>query len=475
MVRNRNRPRTEVTRRKLKPVIKEVCKGTVSITNERYHQRSIAERCPCILELSFTVRLSTGVDKIKRWIVKAIQENPDSPMTTRYDIHTRMTKEIAICSRLFDAISDYQKRVGIQDTYFNSLFPPMVASRLNLTPKHTRPDRFCVIIYEDLDTLGYNFENALTGFDLPTAEMLVKNLAFMHAVPIAMRLKNIFQFKESVLHMLNEVPDGTHIKDHYKLIYRDMRLGLDNQPELEPHMENIQAWIELSQKYSWTNKVYDTLEWFTICHPRYSIRNIMVRRNDEGEPEESKVLEPHRLEFNTGVKDLVYFMFTSLGTQLLQEKFDHIIAVYHHHFTKTLQDHKVEPNQIEMFTDEKFMHELNAMAPYTLADILYTLRTIICDGFDKKGEPILGPDYRVKFKDIILLFIAKHWIVEIPTDPQAPEEPQGPVDPQAPAEQQIEGIQQGLAELQIHAAPQGAGEPPVEQQRADQLQPRVVL
>ncbi|KAH1005912.1 uncharacterized protein LOC109543152 [Dendroctonus ponderosae] len=471
---NRNQPETEVKRRRLKPLIDEVAKGSTVITNERYHQRSVAGRSPCVLELSMTVRMTTGTTKVNRWILKAIQENPKAPMTTRYDVHTRMTKEIAICSKLFDAIGDYQKRVGIETTYFNSLFPHMVATRLNLTPTRSRPDRYCVIIYDDLDPLGYHFENACTGFDLPTAELLVKNLAFMHAIPIAMRLKNIFQFKESVMHMLNEVPDGTDIKDHYKQIYRDMRLGLDNQPELEPHMEKIQAWIELSQKFSWTSKVYDTLDWFTICHPRYSIRNIMVKRNEDGMPTESKILEPHRLEFNTGVKDLVYFMCTSIGTALLRDHFDDIIDVYHDHFITILLQHNVEIEQIERFSKEKLMNELNAMAPYTLADILYTLRTIICDGFDAKGEPILDRDYRVKFKDIILLFIAKQWITEIPTDPRPPGGPQPPGepprqgDPQGAAEIQIEGAQQALAQLliggdllapdqlQIHGEQQGA-------------------
>ncbi|KAH1013044.1 hypothetical protein HUJ05_012097 [Dendroctonus ponderosae] len=400
----------EVKRRRLLSYIEALFDETIEVISEEVKPRSLPRNNPYIFDLNLVVRTASGHEENFNWIVKALQEDPKATITTRYDVQARMTKEIQLVEHFIDAVTGYQSSIINLTTTYESLFPKMYGCGTSGKKGHKEADQFSVLIYENLDSLGYNFEDPCRGFDMPTVEVAVKNLAYLHAVPIAMRLKNTFKFKERCLHLFNEIPDGSTVKDYHKEIYRKMRIGLDKHRELEEHRPKIETWIQISQRYSWTVKLFDSLDWFTVCHPRYSIRNIMVLR--------------------------------------------------------VLQCHEVELKDIEIFTFSSFIKEFNTMGPYMLANILYTLRTIVYSNIDDNGEPVLENAYQEKFKKIIQNFIGRQWIRDLVPDrkssspPQAPGGPPPPGDQQPPGEPKPPGVPQHPAEPQLPAALQPSGEKP---------------
>lgn len=233
---------------------------------------------------------------------------------------------------------------------------------------------FCII--------GYSNADRTVGFDFEGAQLVLKDLSFFHAAPIALKIKKPEQFENK-------------IKTHLKNMMLD-----ENGPEPPPPTkENI--WITILQEYEEVKPYLDTLNTILKMDPKAFKEKmkkvpkepfVSISHNDlwtnntmqifsEEKPIKNKLIDFQMYQYDSIAKDLLFFICTSVILPVLQEHFDDLIDFYYKNFINILD--KLGCNTTP-FSYENFLEELNAQARDELGHIIFFQIPV----FGKKGEAV---------------------------------------------------------------------------------------
>ena len=158
----------------------------------------------------------------------------------------------------------------------------------------------------------------------------------------------------------------------------------------------------------------------TICHNDFWVNNMMLRWDDQGIPQEIRIVDYQTTHYNTAVVDLIFFLFTSVQNEVLEENLEEFFRSYFDEFQRCLQANGCP---LKDFTYESFMEEVDEMAKLELQHILMMTKILriesnkIKDASDLSMDVIastdlIGPDFYAKFKLVILLFKKMKWLME---------------------------------------------------------------
>jgi len=368
-----------------------------------------------MLALDVTVN-KAGKEEVLNLVAKLL---PASEMLRlAFDCGVTFKKEIDAYTKTIPALIKFQREHNVPENKILDIFPKCYGARMSI--KDEAVDDDAVLIFENLKVQGYETGDRFVGFDLEHAEMIVKDLAKFHAVPIAMRVLNPNDFKEYVGPCI--VPNNgiETLPEDVAGAFTDSIIEVGKTiPELEPYLEKVTK-IVLESNDDMKNENIPEINtpFATAVHSDYWVNNTMVLRDENGKPLKNKIVDLQIMQYGSAMRDLIFFLFTSVINSVLEENYEKLIRLYHNTFIDYLKDFKID---LEPYSWENFLAEIEDVAPKEFHHVAFMLKPI----FTEKGKinsllefqpsdwgrrDLIGPAHRQKLKDTILAFAKRDWI-----------------------------------------------------------------
>lgn len=339
-------------------------------------------------------------------------------LRTAFDVQVTFKKEIDAYVITIPALIDFQKEYNVPKERLLDIFPQCYGARLSIDQNEVDDD--AVLIFENLKVQGYDTGDRFIGFDYDHAKMIVQDLAKFHAVPIAMRIIDPDRFQAKIGPCIVKNSGIETLPEDVGSAFKDSILDTIVQiPECEPYVKIVED-IVMKSEEDMKNKNAPQLksDYATAVHSDYWVNNTMVLQDKEGNPLKNKIVDLQIMQYDSALRDLVFFLFTSVINSVLDEHYEDLIKIYHETFVEYLSDFKID---LEMFTWEKFLEELEYIGPQEFHHVAFMLKPI----FTEKGKinnladfqpsdwgrrDLLGPAHKEKLKDTILAFAKRKWI-----------------------------------------------------------------
>ncbi|CAH0553110.1 unnamed protein product [Brassicogethes aeneus] len=392
--------------------IEVVDQNTFILTAPGEHYGSI------MLGLDVTVKKNNGKEEVLNLVAKLIPQS--EVLKIAFDIFVTFKKEVFAYTKTIPTLIALQKEKNVPKNKILDVFPKCFGARVCLDENKNQVDEDGVLIFENLKLQGYKTEDRLIGFDLDSARIVVQDLAKFHAVPLGLKLLKPEVFKEKVLpalihnNGLEQLPPEVGMAFHNSIMY-----GAHNISELEHLLERLQYIVDDAFKNPYVNRPPPNEPWGTMAHSDFWVSNTMLLRGNDGKPLKNKIVDLQIMRYASAVRDLVFFLFTSVTNSVLNEHIDEFIKLYYDTFVDTLNDLNIDLNP---FSWNAYLAELNEVAPTEVYHILIMLKPICTEkgkvqssledfqDSDWSCKDLLGPNHRRKLRDTVLALDKKGWL-----------------------------------------------------------------
>ncbi|CAG9854565.1 unnamed protein product [Phyllotreta striolata] len=334
-----------------------------------------------------------------------------------FNVYVTFKKEVLAYTDAVPAIARFQQLHGIPaEKSYRNLFPKCHGARINADTDVLEVDDQCVLLLENLKIRGFRTEDRLRGLDAEAVRLILRDLARFHATPVAFKLLDREEFDAKVMpclvdsSVMEEVP-------HIRSVFHDSILeGALDCAELAPHWDRIRAVCEAVKSLK---KPEPGEPWATVCHQDFWTSNTMIRK-EGGRCVENKIVDLQLTGYDSGLKDLVFFLFTSVINEVLDEHFDEFLKIYYDAFIDTLKDY--EGVDVGRFSWAGFNRELEIAASSEVYHILFMLKPICTERGAVKNSPenfqdsdwtrkdLLGPNHRRKLKETVLSLVKRKFL-----------------------------------------------------------------
>ncbi|XP_017774129.1 PREDICTED: uncharacterized protein LOC108560920 [Nicrophorus vespilloides] len=368
-----------------------------------------------MLALDATVKID-GKEEILPLVAKML---PASDMLrVAFDSGVTFQKEIDAYTKTIPALVQFQRDYNVPEHKILDIFPKCFGARISLDKDEV--DENAVLIFENLKVKGYDTGDRFVGFDLPHAQMIVKDLAKFHAVPIAMKKLRPNDFDKYVGPCIIPNAGIETLPDDIAAAFTDSIIEIGKTiPELSPYLEKITE-IVLTSTEDMKNKNGPPIitPYATAVHSDYWVNNTMVLRDANGNPLKNKIVDLQIMQYDHALRDLIFFLFTSVQNPVLDAHYDDLIKLYHETFYDYLKDFGAESDD---YSWKNFLTELEDIGPKEFHHVAFMLKPI----FTEKGKinnlsefkpsdwgrrDLIGPAHKQKLKDTILAYVKRNWI-----------------------------------------------------------------
>lgn len=371
-----------------------------------------------MLAIEVTVRKESGKEQTLHLVAKLIPAN--EMLRIAFDVPVTFKKEITAYTETIPTLEEFQKKHGVRDKLYSSLFPKCYGARISLDSNKNVVDEDGVLVFENLKIEGYQTEDRLVGFDLEAAKLILSDLARFHAVPLALKAQKPELFKEKVMPALVQNKGLEQLPVEVGLAFHNSIMeGAKEVPELEPYLERIQKVVDYSAEHPYVNRARDDELFSTISHSDFWVSNTMLLRDNSGKPISNKIVDLQIMTYSSAVRDLIFFLYTSVINEVLDEHYDQLIQTYYNSFIKTLKELKADTAPYSL---ETLLKELDKVAPSEVYHVLVMLKPVCTErgkvqnsleefqDTDWSRKDLLGPAHRKKLKATALALIKKNWI-----------------------------------------------------------------
>uniref|UniRef100_V5G064 CHK kinase-like domain-containing protein n=1 Tax=Anoplophora glabripennis TaxID=217634 RepID=V5G064_ANOGL len=173
-----------------------------------------------MLKLDVTLKdESDGTEEELHAVAKMI---PEQEFVRKiFNIQVTFKNEVAMYNVIAPTLRDFQRENGVNEVI--DCFPELYGARLNLGEQNGNVDENAVLILENLNFKEYQCVDRHVGFDLETAQLILKDLAAFHAIPLALKLKKPEVFDEKIRPYLAPFPfEPKPIKEEIKSVFLEM-------------------------------------------------------------------------------------------------------------------------------------------------------------------------------------------------------------------------------------------------------------
>ncbi|KAJ3658372.1 hypothetical protein Zmor_010113 [Zophobas morio] len=299
-----------------------------------------------MLSVDITVQNAYGTEEIHT-VAKMVP--PNDFIQKVFNTQTTFKNEIAFYNNIVPVLQEFQREQGMDELI--DFFPKYYGSRINLSGDPSVVDSDAVLLLENLKTAGYkNFERTL-GFDLDTSKLIVADLAYLHAVPLGLKLTKPDVFETEVKKYLAPFePDGPNeFQQRFFAI-------TDKIDELRIFRKRIQKVFNNILPNSEAREPFATL-----VHQDCWVNNTMIKV-ERGKSVKNKLVDFQICDYASPARDLVFFLFSSVQNSVLEKHYDALVRYYHQTFTEVLQALKCETTR---FSFDAFLKEIDYEAANT--------------------------------------------------------------------------------------------------------------
>lgn len=294
-------------------------------------------------------------------------------------------KEIYFFSVIVPAFEHFEEMKNVPEIDRIDGFPRYFGSRFSLDPNAEKPNSDAVLLLENIKYSNYFTKDRKCSLEKDETMALLKKLAKMHALGIALRGKISEVFK------LTKKPHEDHSKAREEILkslqivtnYLRSVHGIYPEKVLAAIEQQCVVCMEYILKSSDGDQSNDT-PFTTITHHDLWITNFMIKKDGTGENTEiqAKILDFETCEYESFAHDLIYFLMMCVHVDDLKTNFKLFIEYYHSEFTKTLKMLNVP---LDDYTYDKMWHEIKDKAGSHLVRVLFNIKALTAS-FDDSEE-----------------------------------------------------------------------------------------
>lgn len=307
--------------------------------------------------------------QVERKISTVAKLCPPNPWIRRMFVtDVTFLKEERFYAVILPELRRFQQEQHKRDTL--DMFPSCLGARLNLQGTHIVDDD-AVLLLENLKTKGFICCDRMTGFNLPEAELVLKDLAWFHALPLAYKLTHPEQFKlfEPYLQKINIGQEMFDECPHRFVEYLNTHLKLSGT-EFDRFEKGMYKGFEFAKHFPAGNGKFAT-----IVHRDFWVNNAMILY-DNNTPIKSKLLDFQVLTVGSPISDLVFFLFTSIQQSVLEKHYEKLVQVYYESFVKCMRDVNCDTSY---YTIDRFKEEIDIYGPLEAPHVLTMFKAIYAD------------------------------------------------------------------------------------------------
>ncbi|CAH1106466.1 unnamed protein product [Psylliodes chrysocephalus] len=296
-----------------------------------------------------------------------------------FNVQSTFKGEIIFYEKLVPAFQEFQKEHNLKDII--NCFGTCYGGRLNMNGSDI-VDRDALILMENLNYLGYNNIDRYIGYNLEEAHVLLKDLAALHAIPLAIKLKKPDFFQKEIRPLLNNelIPKNISEFGDPNVLLLDILCESDKCGPLISRARNVWNTYAHSEKYQAREP------FATFHHGDLWVNNAMMKY-ENGKPVSNKFVDFQCYDYQSPASDLLNFILTSVKTDVLKEEFDGLLKFYHSEFVDNLRKLGCD---IEPFNWFNFQEELNQESKRVFARATFFLIFIVFG-------PKKAPDFDASF------------------------------------------------------------------------------
>ncbi|KAF7279851.1 hypothetical protein GWI33_006659 [Rhynchophorus ferrugineus] len=361
---------------------------------------------PTLCELKVLIEKKKAEPEELFYFVKMCEQ--DIKVYIRIDHLSNFKTEVDFYDTAVPAMTEFQRRKSIYARTYQNLFPKCIGARVSAEQGKRLPDESGILLFEHLGRMGYMNPSPTEGLYMSACEIVLANLAEMHATPIAMRILCLPDFKSKVVPCLINTKQPKIRSRRYKKINEMLDELGDFDFEMLPYIPSVKRTIEMIKHNTLFNDSFSDETWITLCHSNFSILNVMLKYDTKTAiPIACKLLDFKTLEYSYCFNDLVFFLSTSINSTLFKYHFDFMLESYFSSFIQVLMEYDID---LVAYSRNNFHKHLNIQAPNMILKILQALPYIACNKYGEDGEPILGSKFKRRLRDIIILFLSRDWL-----------------------------------------------------------------
>lgn len=210
---------------------------------------------------------------------------------------------------------------------------------------------------------GYSNIDRQIGFDLEGAEYLMKDIAVLHALPVALKYHkpDLFRkFADGYMTMLEALCNSPKSDSKPPVFLKVINKECINFKERVMKMLTDMA---LSNNFYLIPSLGPHA---TILHLDLWVNNTM-QIMEQGKIVQNKFVDFQNLQYGNPMLDVVIFLFTSVQKQVVKTHLEHLIALYEERFFQILMELNCNVKRCN------FLKELNYDAPKKLLHILFLI------------------------------------------------------------------------------------------------------
>ncbi|XP_002020945.2 uncharacterized protein LOC6595597 isoform X1 [Drosophila persimilis] len=304
--------------------------------------------------------------------------------------------ENAVYKYLAPELKNLQLKAGVLPAELFDGFPRYYGSRISLNDRATKVDRDAVLVQENLTIRDYKPGNRHKPYDLAHTVLILHYLAQYHALPIALRLKTPQIYEEYVRPYFKKFDMNLNISAEEKdLMNNDILTDIKSATNGdESDVKRVKELLDKFDAFQAGKDVEDG-PFTTLVHGDLWINNLMVKYNDDGVPVKLKIVDFQIAQYGSLVHDIIFLLFSSVETKVLDENFYNLLKIYYNAFIKSLRAVGVDTNS---YRYETFLDEVHKQAHLQLPHAIFMMKVILADSSK------LPTDY----KDVDLTVLTKN-------------------------------------------------------------------
>ncbi|XP_022222453.1 uncharacterized protein LOC111074116 [Drosophila obscura] len=304
--------------------------------------------------------------------------------------------ENAVYKYLAPELAQLQLKCGVVPAKLFDGFPRYYGSRISLNESATKVDRDAVLVQENVTVHGYRPGNRQTPYDLAHTVLILHYLAQYHALPIALRLKNPHIYEEYVRPYFKKFDMNLNISPKEKELMNNEILT-DIKSATNGDENDVKRVKELLDQFDafQAGKDVEDGPFTTLVHGDLWINNLMVKYDDDGVPVKLKIVDFQIAQYGSLVHDIIFLLFSSVATKVLEENFYNLLNIYYNAFIKSLRQVDVDTNSYRL---EKFLDEVQSQAHLQLPHSIFMMKVILADSSTLPTE----------YKDVDLTVLTKN-------------------------------------------------------------------
>lgn len=342
----------------------------------------------------------TGEERLLDAVGKII---PESKKTQEvFNTQVTFRNECKFYSSIVPMLDKFVRNKGISTGI--DFTASLLGGRLNLN-NNEEVDTDAVILMQNLKSMGYRTGSKVQGLDFQTSKVVIDSLAKLHAASLAFKMENPQMFKEELMPYFSDyVPE----EDYLQMVKKNLLFTLRNNDLSDEEIGKVSA---IMNRYGYKKGISEI--WGTMIHYDSWTNNFMIQYQGD-KPIHSAIVDFQDFGYGTPFNDLMFFIFTSVQADILEEGLDNLLQHYYETFINNLEDLGTDTAD---YTKDSFQNEVKlAVKNYEYCHAIWMFVPIMneqmkdMDELHSTGATNWNDKHVQKVIQITRLCLAREWL-----------------------------------------------------------------